>query len=96
VHETRLGAWKREAVFTRATYLRAKAYAELIAHEDGTTEVEAHVAGLPRRLLQGAKIEDIVVGTRYTGKLVPRRVPGGVILVSTDFEIGERDAWGHR
>lgn len=96
VHETRLGAWKREAVFERATYLRAKAYAEQIVHDDGSTEVEAHVAGLPRHLLTDAKIEDIVVGTRYTGKLVPRRVPGGVILVSTDFEIGERDAWGHR
>lgn len=96
VHETRLGAWKREAVFERATYLRAKAYAEQIRHEDGSTEVEAHVAGLPRKLLNGARIEDIVVGTRYSGKLIPRRVPGGVILVSTDFEIGERDAWGHR
>ena len=96
VHETKLGAWKREAVFERATYLRAKAYAEQIVNEDGSVEVEAHVAGLPRRLLVGARIEDIVVGTRYTGKLVPRRVPGGVILVSTDFEIGERDAWGHR
>lgn len=96
VHDTRLGAWKREAVFERATYLRAKAYAEQIRHEDGSTEVEAHVAGLPRKLLAGARIEDIVVGTRYSGKLVPKRVPGGVILVSTDFEIGERDAWGHR
>lgn len=96
VHDTRLGAWKREAVFERATYLRAKAYAEQIVRDDGSREVEAHVAGLPRKLLQGARIEDIVVGTRYTGKLVPRRVPGGVILVSTDFEIGERDAWGHR
>jgi hypothetical protein len=96
VHDTRLGAWKLEATFERATYLRAKAYAELIVHDDGTREVEAHVAGLPRRLLAGARIEDIAVGTRYTGKLVPRRVPGGVILVSTEFEIGEKDAWGHR
>lgn len=95
-HDTRLGAWKLEAKFDRATYLRAKAYAEQIRHEDGTTEVEAHVAGLPRKLLDGARIEDIVVGTRYSGKLVPKRVPGGIILVSTDFEIGERDAWGHR
>ena len=96
VHDTRLGAWKREAIFDRATYLRAKAYAEQIILDDGGREVEAHVAGLPRKLLVGARVEDIVVGTRYAGKLVPRRVPGGVILVSTDFEIGERDAWGHR
>jgi hypothetical protein len=95
-HDTRLGAWKLEARFDQATYLRAKAYAERIVLPDGEREVEAHVAGLPRKLLQGARVEDIVVGTKYTGKLVPRRVPGGVILVSTDFEIGERDAWGHR
>jgi hypothetical protein len=95
VHDTRLGAWKCEAVFDRATYLRAKAYAEqIVVGED--RHVEAHVAGLPRHLLAKARIEDIAVGTVYTGKLVPRRVPGGVILVSTDFAIGERDAWGHR
>jgi hypothetical protein len=95
VHDSRLGAWKCEAIFDRATYLRAKAYAEQIVTDDGS-HVEAHVAGLPRKLLQGARIEDIIVGTRYSGKLVPRRVPGGVILMSTDFEIGERDGWGHR
>lgn len=95
VHETDLGAWKREAVFDQATYLRAKAYAERVKIGDDF-HVEAHVAGLPLRLLDGARVEDITVGTRYSGKLVPRRVPGGVILVSTDFEIGEKDAWGHK
>lgn len=95
VHDTRLGAWKLEAVFDKATYLRAKAYAEQIVDGD-KRHVDAHVAGLPRKLLQGARVEDIAVGAKYSGKLVPKRVPGGVILVSTDFEIGERDAWGHR
>jgi len=90
VHETRLGAWKREATFDRATYLRAKAYAERI---DG--EVEAHVAGLPRKLLGGVRVEDLQIGAKFSGKLVPKRVPGGIILESTDFVIGERDAWGH-
>ena len=96
VHDTKLGAWKLEAVFDRATYLRAKAYAERIVGADGTTHVDAHVAGLPRKLLQGASVEDIAVGAKYGGKLVPRRVPGGIVLVSTDFEIGERDPWGHK
>jgi len=95
VHDTKLGAWKREAIFDQATYLRAKAYAERITEGD-QQHVEAHVAGLPRILLQGARVEDIVVGTKFSGKLVPRRVAGGVILISTDFEIGERDGWGHR
>lgn len=92
-HHSDLGAWKLEEVFDQATYLRAKAYAERMADSG---EVEAHVAGLPRTLLQGARVEDITIGTKYSGKLVPRRVPGGVILVSTDFEIGEKDAWGYR
>lgn len=91
VHPSALGAWKLEDVFDQATYLRAKAYAERMAD---TGHVEAHVAGLPRTLLQGARVEDIVIGSRYSGKLVPRRVPGGVILVSTDFEIGEKAGWG--
>lgn len=91
VHATRLGAWKRESTFTKATYLRAKAYAEEI---DG--EVEAHVAGLPRKLLAGVRVEDVTIGSKYSGKLIPKRVPGGIILVSTDFIIGERDAWGNR
>lgn len=95
VHPTKLGTWKREAIFDQATYLRAKAYAERIIEGD-QQHVEAHVAGLPRKLLQGARVEDIIVGSKYTGKLVPRRVAGGVILMSTDFEIGERDSWGHR
>jgi hypothetical protein len=91
MHDTKLGAWAREAIFTKATYLRAKAYAEEI---DG--EVEAHVAGLPRQLLGGMRVEDLTIGARFSGKLVPRKVPGGIILESTDFVIGERDAWGHR
>lgn len=95
VHTTRLGAWKLENTFDKATYLRAKAYAEQIITDSGH-RIDAHVAGLPRKLLQGVRIEDIAVGTKYSGKLVPRRVAGGVILVSTDFEIGERDAWGSR
>lgn len=100
VHDTKLGAWKLESTFQQSTYLRAKAYAEEI---DG--EVETHVAGLPRHLVDNKKrkklglppfkVKDLVVGAAFSGKLVPRRVPGGVILDSTDFVIGERDAWGH-
>ena len=91
MHDTKLGAWKREEEFTKASYLRAKAYAEEIHGE-----VQSHVAGLPRKLLGGMRVEDLIVGAKFSGKLVPRRVPGGVILESTDFIIGEKDAWGNR
>jgi hypothetical protein len=95
VHPTKLGAWKLEAEFDQATYLRAKAYAERIVEPDGTSKVEAHVAGLPRKLLGGIRVADLQIGAKFSGKLVPKRVPGGIILESTDFVIGERDAWGH-
>jgi hypothetical protein len=91
VHETKLGAWKLESTFDQATYLRAKAYAERI-----NGKVDAHVAGLPTKLLTQIAVSDLKVGLKFSGKLIPKRVPGGIILVSTDFEIGERDAWGHR
>lgn len=100
VDETELGAWKQEATFTKATYLRAKSYSELI---DG--EVDTHAAGLPRKLVDNHEraarglppfmVEDLKVGAKFSGKLIPKRVPGGIILESTDFEIGEKDAWGH-
>lgn len=102
VHETKLGAWKRESVFEKATYLRAKAYAEQI-----NGKVDTHVAGLPRKLVDNEwrakqdpplppfNVSDLIIGAEFSGKLVPKRVPGGIILESTDFAIGEKDAWGH-
>lgn len=100
VHNTKLGAWKREAGFTEATYLRAKSYSELI---DG--KVETHVAGLPRKLVDNDErakqglppflVSDLKVGAKFSGKLQPKRVPGGIILEARDFEVGEKDAWGH-
>lgn len=91
MHDTKLGAWKREGVFDQATYLRAKSYAERVGGE-----ADSHVAGLPRKLLDGLRVEDLVIGAKFHGKLVPKRVPGGVILESTDFIIGAKDAWGNR
>ena len=33
------------------------------------------------------KMEDFKIGLKVPGKLMPRRIKGGVVLVSTDFEI---------
>lgn len=93
VHETRLGAWKREAVFDKATYLRPKAYAERILREGQESKVVARVSGLPRKLLEGADIESVRIGSKFKGKLVPKRVRGGIILVSSEFEIGNGEEW---
>lgn len=83
VDPSALGAWKHEYNFTEAVYLRAKQYAEL--REDGVTEV--HVAGLPRNIAEHVTLDDMKVGTEFTGKLMPKRVPGGIVLTETTFTL---------
>ena len=83
VHESKLGAWKIEEEFDRALFIRAKQYAEQLV--DGSTSV--HIAGMPRNVAQKLTIEDICNGAEFGGKLVPVRVPGGMILRDTTFTI---------
>jgi hypothetical protein len=78
-----LGWWKHELTFKRAFYARAKAYAEELY--DGTTEV--HIAGMPREISKRITIEDFVSGKKWDGKLVPKRVKGGIVLENTTFTL---------
>lgn len=82
VHPTELGAWKFEGRFTEAKYLRAKAYAELI---DGKMDVK--LAGVPRHISGKLTFDQLRAGYVIHGKLVPRNVPGGVVLVDAPYEI---------
>lgn len=77
----RLGAWKHEYDFTEAKFMRAKSYME--RKTDGT--LATHIAGLPRNVTQNMGFEDLVIGARFTGKLMPRNVPGGVVLEDREF-----------
>lgn len=83
VHPSRLGAWKHEYDFTEAFYLRAKAYAER------TTEGEmvVRIAGLPVSVSKLITFDQIYDGNVIHGKLVPRNVPGGVVLVPSPYEL---------
>lgn len=83
IHPTKLGAWKQEMVFADAVFLRAKTYAEQTA--DG--EVHTHIAGLPKTIAEKLSIEDIYVGNVFHGKLLPKRVPGGIVLQEVDFSL---------
>ena len=81
VDPNKLGAWKREYAFESALFVRAKAYIEKLF--DGTHVT--HVAGLPDRIADQLTIDDFVGGLRFTGKLQPKRVPGGIVLVDVGF-----------
>lgn len=101
VHDTRLGAWKLEARFDRARFVRPKTYAEV---ETGG-HVDYKCAGMSDALKSIMRFDDFKIGfhtpecshcggvcsTCYANRefwgLRPRNVPGGVVLVPTPFSI---------
>ena len=83
IHPTKFGAWKHEGRFERAIYLRPKQYME----QKPGGEYDVHIAGLPRNIANSLTFSDIYHQHKIPGKLVPKRVSGGIILVQTDFTI---------
>lgn len=77
-----MGAWKRELVFERALFARAKCYTE---YAEG--EYHTHIAGLPSKVSDKVTFDSFLKQTTFNGKLVPKRVPGGVVLTETTFTI---------
>ncbi len=82
IHPTKLGAWKHEGTFTDSKYIRAKTYMETI---DGVDKVTC--AGMPDTVKTKVNYDNFHAGSTFTGKLVPRRCVGGVVLVDTTFTI---------
>lgn len=80
VHPTRLGAWAHESDFDTAVFNRAKQYCE---NKNGVNDT--HIAGLPRNLGDKISPTDMLRDQQWGGKLVPKRIPGGVILRETHF-----------
>lgn len=83
IHPSRMGAWKLEYGFERAAFVRAKAYLEEKA--DGSYKVAW--AGLPQGVAENMTFDSLVDGAVVWGKLVPRSVPGGVVLEDTPYTI---------
>jgi len=82
IHPTHLGAWKNEGRFTDSKYIRAKTYMETV---DGVDKVTC--AGMPDNVKAKVTYETFCPGSTFTGKLMPRRYPGGIILEDTTFTI---------
>lgn len=80
VHESRLGAWKKEFSFEYGVYNRAKQYGEYI---EGRHVI--HMAGAPEKILENVKVEDMMGDMILDGKLVPHTVKGGTLLKETTF-----------
>ena len=90
IHPTNLGEWKLEHHFTRGKWLRAKTYI-INSTEDG---LSIACAGMPDNIKEDilSKGEDKAFrrfryGEKFEGKLIPKRVEGGVVLCKTEFTI---------
>lgn len=82
VHPTHLGAWKNEGCFEDSKFLRAKTYMETV---DGKTKVTC--AGMPDNIKAMVTYDNFHTGATFEGKLMPRRFPGGIVLMPTTFTI---------
>lgn len=78
----KLGYWKHEGNFTRAKFIRQKTYVEEM---DGKLHVVC--AGMPDRVKEKVTFDNFEVGFQAPGKLLPKQVSGGVVLVDSEFTL---------
>ena len=82
IDDVKLGAWKHESTFTKARFVRQKCYLELI-----NDEVKITCAGMPESCYKYVEWKKFLTGFTCPGKLIFKRVKGGVKLIETDFTI---------
>lgn len=89
-----LGAWKLESRFNRARFIRQKCYIEDENSPEtwGTADYNPELlkitcAGLPSKCYEQVTWDNFKEGAQYGGKLVPKHVPGGIVLKETEFTI---------
>jgi len=84
IHPTKLGACKVENYWTRARFIQAKRYMEI---NDFTGEVVVKCAGMSDDAKAFATWDNFKNGSTFKGGLKARNVPGGIILVDSDFKM---------
>lgn len=98
VHPVNLGAWKHESNFDKSKYLRAKTYIEHITSvgkmvDDSYQMIDVDpyndvkCAGMPKNLKEYVTFDNFKRGLTLDGKLLPKHVPGGIVLVPHTFTL---------
>lgn len=82
ISDTKLGAWKKESVFTRARFLRQKSYMEEI-----NGELKITCAGMPPACYPYVSWDNFHIGASYPFRLRPMHTQGGIVLVNAPFTI---------
>lgn len=97
IHDSNLGAFKLEKVYAKAIYLGQKAYIGYKKDDSCTVGVypgykkDLKLAGCSENCKQYIEDFNFKIGTVVHGKLLPKTVVGGTVLVPTDFTIKDRD-----
>ena len=94
IDDTKLGAWKWEAKWNKAKFLRQKCYIENLTEDvmnpdADDYELKITVAGMPKSCYEHVTFHNFKIGATYSGKKTPKIVNGGVILNEVDFTIKE-------
>lgn len=102
IHDSDLGKWKCEMVFHQAKYVRAKTYLESPYLKNGkvvenpsvldetcikSPEPEVKCAGMPENCKALVTYDNFEYGAEFEGKLMPKRIKGGVVLRETTYQI---------
>lgn len=100
VHECNFCCWKLESSWDKAIFARQKTYIEHVTHEDLHPVDEPYYnvkcAGMPDKcknefihnVEQGTMhLTDFKVGLELNGKLMPKRIKGGIILVNSKYKM---------
>lgn len=83
IHKSKLGYYKLEKEVKKAIFLRSKTYIE----EDLEGNSEIKCAGASPEVKEKMGFDNFKIGATYEGKLMPRQVEGGCILMKTSFSI---------
>ena len=100
VHPTDFCAWKLESCWDTAIFTRQKTYIEHITKENlepiDSPYYNVKCAGMPesckKLFIKGMEnneyqLSDFKIGLVLPGKLMPRRIKGGILLCETTFEM---------
>ena len=86
IDDYKLGYWKIEGEFEKGKYIRPKTY----IHADRNFNVqEIKCAGMPDNIKEKCTWDMFKDGQEFDGKIMQKRVPGGVVLVPTTYKIKE-------
>lgn len=88
VDDDKLGYWAHESNYKRAKYIRQKTYVQDIYTGDGEeTYLSVKCAGMPDNVKKKVDFDNFNIDFQSDGKLMPKHVNGGVVLVDTTFSI---------